>query len=89
MNTQQLAAALYRLSVEFEDAEKAGRPTATLANLIHALRMQFAEARIAEKAPVTLPFEQVDSREWFYSGLAAIPQQPKPQVEADGDILFA
>ena len=83
----RVAKQLYELSIEYERAEMAGKPVNALASRIATVRDLLDMAKT--EAPELLPAEQADLREWFYSGLAAIPQQPKPQVEADGDILFA
>ena len=87
MYAQRLAKQLYELSIEYEQTEMAGKPVNALANRIATVRDLLDMAKT--EAPELLPAEQADLREWFYSGLAAIPQQPKPQVEADGDVLWA
>ncbi len=83
----RLAKQLYELSIEYERAEMAGKPVNALASRIATVREMLDMAK--SEAPTLLPAEQADLREWFHSGLAAIPQQPKPQVESDGDVLWA
>jgi len=88
----RLAKQLYELSIEYERAEMAGKPVIALANRIATVREMLDMAKT--EAPTLLPAEQADLREWFWKGtetgsLAAIPQQPKPQVEPDGDVLWA
>lgn len=83
----RLAKQLYELSIEYERAEMAGKPVNALAKRIATVREMLDMAK--SEAPTLLPAEQADLREWFFGGLAAIPQQPKPQVESDGDVLWA
>lgn len=76
---KQIASSIFRTAIAFERAEMDGRPTNGLATQINNLRGMLVEAG----APV----------EWFYeqrsAPLSAIPRQPQPQVEIDGDVLFA
>ena len=83
----RLAKQLYELIIEYERAEMAGKPVNALANRIAAVREMLDLAKT--EPPELLQAVQADLQEWFWNGLAAIPQQPKPQVESDGDILFA
>lgn len=88
---KQIASSIFRTAIALERAELDGRPTNGLATQINNLRDLLAEAKT--ESPVILPAEQTDSREWFYeqrpAPLSAIPRQPQPQIEHDGDILFA
>ncbi len=86
MNMQKrLANQIYELSIQYEAAEADGRPVIALADRIGTLRTLLAAAKEDAKEPVMLPVEQADLREWFWNVVA----QPKPQVESDGDVLWA
>lgn len=75
-----LAKQLYELSIQFEIAEKDGKPVIALAQQIAVLSERIAQAK---PAPTQLPFAQVHPHEW------AILQAVPVNREANGDILWA
>lgn len=77
MNIQSLANQIYELSIQYEAAEAAGLPVIALAARLGTLRTLLTAAKADEK--------QTDLRKWRWN----VVQQPKTQVESDGDVLWA
>jgi hypothetical protein len=93
---KQIASSIFRTAIAYERAEMDGLSTNGLATQINNLRDLLVEAtadKVEFEVPMT-PEEQAALRDWFWegtepAGLNAIPRQPQPQVEIDGDVLFA
>lgn len=91
---KQIASSIFRTAIAYERAEMDGRPTNGLATQINNLRDLLTEANADEVEVPMTPEEKAALRDWFWegteiTGLNAIPRQPQPQIEQDGDILFA